>query len=338
MNEVLKITLEQLLEPQFGESVIVNLTMLAGGASKEAWALDLETANSKLKLILRRAGGGKMNADQLSLLEEFKVLEAARDAGVTVATPIAYFPDVMGKEAFISKRLHGEAVGRRVVSRPEFANTRASLPLRLAEELAKIHSLDLEQLEFLPGTRDLNAAEYLIERLRNELDATLEPHPVIELALLWLSRNIPVQTDTTVLHGDFRIGNLMITDSELIGVLDWEFAHVGDPTEDLAWTLIRAWRFGNDQLHLGGIGEIAPYLERYNTLTERNISLEQLFYWEVMGNVKWAVGAITQARRHLDGHERSVELAVLGRMCGEMELELLHLLRGKIEESGANHA
>ena len=338
MNEVLKITLEQLLAPQFGESRIASLTMVAGGASKEAWALDLETSTEKLELILRRAGGGKMNADQLTLAEEFRVLEAARAAGVTVAKPIAYFADVMGKEAFISERLHGEAVGRRVVSRPEFAVARANLAQRLAEELAKIHGIPLEPLEFLPGTRETNAAEYLIGRLKAELGATLEPHPVIELGLLWLARNIPVQTDTTVLHGDFRIGNLMINDSELIGVLDWEFAHVGDPTEDLAWTLIRAWRFGNDQLHLGGIGEIAPYLERYNTLTERNISLKQLFYWEVMGNVKWAVGAMTQARRHLDGHERSVELAVLGRMCGEMELELLHLLRGKIEESGVNHA
>ena len=127
MNEVLKITLEQLLEPQFGENSISNFTMLAGGASKEAWALDLETKNTKLELILRRAGGGVMNADQISLKEEFKVLELARDAGVSVAKPIAYFPDVMGKEAFISERLQGEAVVRRVVTRPEFAAARESL-------------------------------------------------------------------------------------------------------------------------------------------------------------------------------------------------------------------
>jgi aminoglycoside phosphotransferase (APT) family kinase protein len=236
----------------------------------------------------------------------------------------------LGKEAFISARLHGEAVGRRVVSRPEFAATRVTLPEQLAEELAKIHSIKLEQLIFLPGTRDFNAATYLIDRLRQELDATLEPHPVIELALLWLERNVRVQTDVVVLHGDFRIGNLMISESGLVGVLDWEFAHIGDPAEDLGWLLVRAWRFGQDHLHLGGIGEIVPFLEHYNALTSRNISLEQLFYWEVMGNVKWAVGALTQARRHLNGHERSVELAVLGRLCGEMELELLHLLRGKI--------
>jgi aminoglycoside phosphotransferase (APT) family kinase protein len=330
MNEVLKITLEQLLTPQYGENRISSMTMLAGGASKEAWAFDLETSETKLELILRRAGGGVMNADQISLWEEFKVLEAARDAGVRVAKPIAYFPDVSGKEAFISERLRGEAVGRRVVSRPEFAGARASLPERLAEELAKIHSINLEKLEFLPGTRDLNAAEYLIARLRQELDATLEPHPVIELALLWLERNVPLQSEVVVLHGDFRIGNLMVSEHELIGVLDWEFAHMGDPAEDLGWLLVRAWRFGQDHLRLGGIGEITPYLEHYNTLTKRNIKLEQLFYWEVMGNLKWAVGALTQARRHLEGHERSVELAVLGRLCGEMELELLHLLRDKM--------
>jgi aminoglycoside phosphotransferase (APT) family kinase protein len=330
MNEVLKINLEQLLEPQFGENRIVNFTMLAGGASKEAWALDLETVNQKLELILRRASGGVMNADQISLQEEFQALEAARDAGVTVAKPVAYFADVLGKEAFVSERLRGEAVGRRVVSRPEFASARATLPKQFAKELAKIHGLNPESFGFLPGTRDLNAAEYLIARLRNELDATLESHPVIEFALLWLEQNVPVQSDVVVLHGDFRIGNLMISKTGLVGVLDWEFAHVGDPAEDLAWSLIRAWRFGQDQMHLGGIGEVEPYLNHYNALTNRSINLEQLFYWEVMGNVKWAVGAITQARRHLDGHERSVELAVLGRLSGEMELELLHLLRDKI--------
>ncbi len=329
MIEDLKQNLEQLLTPQFGENQISSLKMLAGGASKEAWAFDLETPTQKLELILRRAGGGVMNADQISLKEEFQVLEAARDAGVTVAKPIAYFADVLGKEAFISAHLHGEAVGRRVVTRPEFAQARDSLPVGLAQELAKIHSINLERLDFLPGTRDLNAAKYLIARLRSELDTTLEPHPVIEFALLWLERNVPEQTQVVVLHGDFRIGNLMISETELIGVLDWEFAHVGDPAEDLAWLLVRAWRFGNDTMRLGGIGEVKPFFEHYNALTNRNITLEQLFYWEVMGNVKWAVGSLTQARRHLEGHERSVELAVLGRLCAEMELELLHLLRDK---------
>ena len=127
-------------------------------------------------------------------------------------------------------------------------------------------------------------------------------------------------------HGDFRVGNLILDGGGLIGVIDWEFAHLGDPAEDLAWPLVRAWRFGVDHLRLGGVGEVEPYLERYNALADREVSLEDLFYWEVAGNVRWAIGALNQARRHLSGQERSVELAILGRLAAEVEYEILSLL------------
>ena len=90
--------------------------------------------------------------------------------------------------------------------------------------------------------------------------------------------------------------------------------------------LVRAWRFGADELRLGGIGEVEPYLERYNELTGREIRPEELDYWEVAGNVAWAIGCVTQARRHLTGQERSVELAILGRLGAEVEYEICHLL------------
>jgi aminoglycoside phosphotransferase (APT) family kinase protein len=317
---------QSILEPTFPEARVLRFQQLAGGASKEAWAIDLETAQGTREVLMRRAGGGAMNLEQLTLEQEFQVIQAARDAGVTVAEPIAYLPDALGREAFISARLHGEAVGRRVVSRPEFSAARAALPERMASELARIHSVPLEGLAFLPGSRVESGARHSIERLYNELDSVGEPHPVIELALLWLRQHEPPSSGFTLVHGDFRIGNLMISETDLIGVLDWEFAHVGDPAEDLAWTLIRAWRFGQDDKRLGGIADVTHYLETYNALTGRGITLETLFYWEVMGNVKWAVGALTQAKRHLDHLERSVELAVLGRLSAEMEYELLRML------------
>ncbi len=92
---------------------------------------------------------------------------------------------------------------------------------------------------------------------------------------------------------------------------------------------MRAWRFGRDDLRLGGIGEVGPYLERYNELTGREIRLEELDYWEVAGNVAWAIGCVTQARRHLTGQERSVELAILGRLGAEVEYEICHLLEAR---------
>ena len=322
--------LTQALEPHFPAARVTNLQLLAGGASKETWALSVDTASGARELIVRRAGGGAMYSEQLTLQGEYRVIQAALNAGVTVAQPLTYLPDLLGREAFISQRLHGESIGRRIVSRPELAQARAALPMQMARELALVHSVSLEPLEFLPGARHGSGAAHCIARLYAELDSVHEPHPVVELALRWLTLHEPPSGGHTLVHGDFRIGNLMVSPTDLVGVLDWEFAHIGDPAEDLAWPLIRAWRFGRDDQHLGGIADLEPFLAAYNALTGREITLETLFYWEVMGNVKWAIGALTQAKRHLDGLEQSVELAVLGRLSSEMEFELLHLLQGRL--------
>ena len=137
---------------------------------------------------------------------------------------------------------------------------------------------------------------------------------------------LPLDRPPVVNHGDFRIGNLMVDETGIVAVLDWEFAHLSDPVEDLAWPLIRAWRFGNDARRLGGVGDVEPFLDRYAALTGLSISPDELLVWEVLGNCKWAIGSLTQARRHLRGEERSVELAILGRLAAEMEYELLDLI------------
>jgi aminoglycoside phosphotransferase (APT) family kinase protein len=153
-----------------------------------------------------------------------------------------------------------------------------------------------------------------------------EPHPAIEYGLLWVRERISRDRAPTFCHGDFRIGNLAVDGDGLVSVLDWEFAHLGDPVEDVAWPIVRAWRFGADDRRLGGVGDVEPYLERYNGLTGRDVRADELDVWEVLGNVKWAIGCLTQCRRHLKGQDRSVEYAVLGRMAAEMEYELLDLI------------
>jgi aminoglycoside phosphotransferase (APT) family kinase protein len=155
----------QALAEALGTSV-TRATRLAGGASKEAWAVD--TADGR-ELILRRAGGGVIHLDTLSLRQEFDVLVAALDAGVRVPEPIAYLGDLDGREAFVMELVHGEAIGRRVVRAPP-----PGLDVQMAEELAKIHAIPPGTLPFLPS-RDL------WQRLYAELDSVDEPHPAIEL-------------------------------------------------------------------------------------------------------------------------------------------------------------
>jgi aminoglycoside phosphotransferase (APT) family kinase protein len=301
MREALEALLGPVSEP----------VLLAGGASKEAWAVD---AGGE-QLLVRRAAVGVIHRHTLSLQQEFAVIEAAYEAGVKVPRPILYIEDLAGREAFVMERIPGETIGRRIV---RMEPVPPGLPLQLAEELAKIHAIPPERLSFL------EAAAF--ERLMDELDEVGEPHPAIELGLWWLREHRPPSREPVVVHGDFRIGNVAVDANGLVGVLDWEFAHLDDPARDLAFGLVRAWRFGVDEKRLGGIGDAEPYLERYNELTGRQIRPEELDYWEVAGNVAWAIGCLTQARRHLSGQDRSVELAILGRLGAEVEYEICHLL------------
>jgi len=298
------------LEQALG-SRVMRAVQVAGGASKEAWAID---TGDGCALFLRRALGGAIHMDTLSLADEFETIVAARDAGVTVAEPIAYLGVLEGREAFVTARLEGETIGRRIVRDPP-----QDLDLRMAEELARIHAISRERVQFLPEPD-------LFARLEAELDAVDEPHPAIEYGLAWCREHIPLDRPRVVLHGDFRVGNLMVSEGTLAAVLDWEFAHVGDPAGDVAWPFVRAWRFGADELRLGGIANVDRYLERYAELTGTEIPAPELHAWEVLGNCKWAIGSLSQARRHLRGEERSVELAILGRLAVEMELELLDLI------------
>jgi aminoglycoside phosphotransferase (APT) family kinase protein len=287
---------------------VESMRLLAGGASKEAWAVD---AGGE-RLLVRRASGGVIHRDTLTLEQEFRVLEAAYEAGVKVPRPVAYLGELGGREAFAMERIEGETIGRRIVRDPP-----PGLPEQMAEELARIHAI--EPLDFLPRGD-------VITRFYDELDSVGEPHPAIEYGLAWVRERLPQARETTFCHGDFRLGNFAVNEHGLVSVLDWEFAHVGDPVEDVAWPLVRAWRFGADDRRLGGVGDVEPYVAHYRELTGRDVSTAELDVWEVLGNVKWATGCLTQCRRHLNGQERSVEYAVLGRMAAEMEYELLDLI------------
>jgi aminoglycoside phosphotransferase (APT) family kinase protein len=286
--------------------------LLAGGASKEAWAID---AGGE-RLLVRRAAVGVIHKHTLSLADEFAVLEAAHEAGVKAPRPIAYIPDLDGREAFVMERLDGETIGRRIVRMDDLP---PELPTQLANELAKIHAIPRTRLAFLQ--------EANLERMVDEFDEVGEARPAIELGLWWLREHRPPPREPVIVHGDYRIGNVVVRPHEgLVGVLDWEFAHVDEPVRDLAFALVRAWRFGVPDKRLGGIGDVEPYLERYNELTGLDVRPEELDYWELAGNVGWAIGCLTQMQRHLSGLDRSVELAVLGRLGAEVEYEICHLL------------
>ncbi len=315
------------------ESVRVrNLAAMAGGASRELWSLDVDLIRGgetrTVALVLRAdPPGGEI---QSLRREEFEILRVAREAGVLVPEPFGCCedPSVMGSPFLLMERVPGETLARRLLRDPRYAATRRALTGDLARALAGIHALDAARLPFLSGPPDgKSAAETEIDRYRDTYDAIApNPHPAIELALRWLTTHVPPPSPLRVVHGDFRVGNVMFDERGLRAVLDWELYHLGDPIEDLGWLCVRAWRFGADDKPVGGVGERAELFAAYERAGGAAVDPAHAFFWELFGNAKWAIICIMQAKRHLDGSVRSVELASLGRRAAETEIELLELL------------
>jgi len=329
--------LEQFLAAETQAQVrVLGGRQLTGGASRDSWAVDVDIADGsdagRHALVLRRDMGGTIQEEALSREQEFRMLSAAWQAGVLAPRPrwLCADPAVLGVPFFLMDRLEGESVGRRIVREASLAEARSRLPRQMGEQLARIHRIDPHQagLDFLPApAADQSAAQTALARTASQLEAFGEPHPVLELGLRWLWANAPPCNAPVLLHGDFRIGNLMVGPEGLRGVFDWEFAHIGDPAEDLAWPCVRSWRFGQDAKRLGGVGDFDEFLESYTKAGSRPVDRRAINYWEILGNFRWAFGCIAQANRHLSGQVHSVELASLGRRTAEMELELLDLIQ-----------
>jgi aminoglycoside phosphotransferase (APT) family kinase protein len=149
-----------------------------------------------------------------------------------------------------------------------------------------------------------------------------------EWAFRWLQTHRPAPASKRLVHGDFRMGNLIVDGSALAAVLDWELVHIGDTHEDLAWFCIRAWRFGAPaSLAAGGLGSIADFITAYEQAGGESVDRAALHWWMVLGTLRWGMICRYQAQRHLSGQTRSVELAAIGRRVCETEWDILDLLQ-----------
>jgi aminoglycoside phosphotransferase (APT) family kinase protein len=238
-------------------------------------------------------------------------------------------PSVLGACFFIMERIDGETLARRLLRDAEYAEARRVMPAQLGAILARIHAIDAaaERLDFLAAPDDgQSPAAVELGRYEQVYRAIApDPHPVIELAIRWLAGRVPRATRLTVVHGDYRIGNAIFGPEGVRAILDWELAHRGDPMEDLGWMCVKAWRYGSP-LPVGGIGERADFFRAYEDAGGGRVDAEVVHFWEVFGNLKWAIVCMSQAKTHLDGVVPSVELASLGRRTAEVEHELLCLI------------
>ena len=149
---------------------------------------------------------------------------------------------------------------------------------------------------------------------------------MFDLALRWLAAHDPgPPAEVTLVHGDFRHGNLIIGPDGVRAVLDWELAHLGDPMEDLGWICVNSWRFGEIDKPVGGFGSREELFAGYEE-TGRTVERSRVKFWEVMGTLRWGVMCCGMMQRFRTGPDHSMERAMIGRRASETEIDLLRLL------------
>ncbi len=298
---------------------IAALEPLGGGAIQENWRLDVRVEGSTRALVLRLDAPATLPISH-DRAAEYRLLGAARAAGVTVPEPVALCTDasVLGRPFLVMTRLPGSADPRALTA----TAPHPGLARACGHELARLHRIVPPALGFL-GPLPADPAQARLALLRDLLDGLDEGHPALEWGLLWLASHAPPPVAPVLCHADFRTGNLLVEAGRLTAVLDWEFAAWSDPAEDLGWITAPCWRFRRPDLAAGGLGTLDDLLAGYAAEGGRPPETARLRWWQTMATARWAVIALWQAGRHLS--QPSLELALTGHLVPELELELLNL-------------
>lgn len=306
-----------------GEAVrLEHLKALSGGASASTWEFTAVGDAVNEPLILQLATG-KPFAGALTKMQQAMVQQAAFKYGIPTPEVRWILDETSGiGEGYVSGRVVGETLGKRIVGDAAFAQARTKMPSQCGSILARIHTMPLSASEYLPRLD----TEALLARLAVQHRAYGEHLPVFELALRWLGRNIPQVRRHTLVHGDFRTGNFLVDENGIVAVLDWELAHIGDPMEDLGWLCMNAWRFGQVDLPVGGFGTRQELYAAYEAAGGMPVDESAALFWETYGTLKWGVICQYFAFQYLNGEARTLERASIGRRVCETELDLLNLI------------
>jgi aminoglycoside phosphotransferase (APT) family kinase protein len=319
----MKEQLEAVLRPALGDVSVENLRTLTGGASRTTWAFDA-VGDEPRALILRTGPPDDVHA---GMELEAAVQQRAAAAGAPVPHILAAdnSPAALGNPYLICDAVGGETIVRRIHRALDEVG-RERLLQQCARALAAIHRAD-------PDALGLTDVDQLTE-WRHRLDDIGDTTATFEWAFRRLDGHRPAPSPPRLVHGDFRMGNLIVDESGLAAVLDWELVHIGEVYEDLAWFCIRAWRFGAPEyLGAGGLGSVESFLSAYEAAASELLDRDTFRWWLTLATLRWGVICRFQAERHLSGHTPSVELAAIGRRVSETERDVLEQKKRKAGRS-----
>ena len=308
-----------------GVGQVGNLARLSGGASQETWSFDILDGNDQRRVVLRRAPTGfSATFASAGLPTEARLIELAGKSGVPSphVLHVLRAEDELG-DGFLMDYVNGETIPRKILRDAVFADIRPRLAFELGKILARIHAMTGGGLQTL---REITA-QTAIKELHLAYKADGCPRPVFELAFRWLQEQALLQPQAvTLVHGDFRNGNLIVGPEGVRAVLDWELAHFGDPMEDLGWLCVNSWRFGIIDKPVGGFGQLSELIAGYESAGGCTVDPRGVIFWQTLGTLRWGVICLGMLARYESGKDRSIERAMIARRASEAEIDLLRII------------
>jgi aminoglycoside phosphotransferase (APT) family kinase protein len=329
--------LASFLDRRLGGSVSIGVSQFEGGQSNPTFLIE----RGSERFVLRKKPPGKLLPSAHQVDREYRVMTALRESGVPVPETIALGEDdaVLGTAFFVMRHVPG-----RVIADPRLPGftpaERGALYDDLARVLAALHGVDPEAVGLADFGRPGNYYDRQISRWSRQYhESKTDEIASMDALIEWLPKNVPASDETSIVHGDYRVGNCILHPGEprIAAVLDWELSTLGHPLADLAYfcqsyhgeatpgsTLV-----GVDLAALG-IPSEDRFVARYCALAGRGAIEHWPFY---MVFVMFRSAAIVQGvyKRGLDGNASSEHAHQFGALVRKRADEAWQLARASEE-------
>ena len=322
--------LREAVRRRYGTTVDIARFQLATlGGSNRTLLFDLVDDRHHRRLVLRQE---TIAADYTPFLQapiQWPVLNTVYARGLPVPEPLFELEPVddLGL-GYVVGAIAGETLPKRILGDPAFQVARARFPRQVGTMLARLHRIEPAAV---PVLADVPESGDTLEAWMAYYDRWEEPHPVFDFAFRWLALHRPRAPRRCLVHGDFRIGNLIVAPAGLRALLDCECAHIGDPLEDLGWFCTRSWRFGRNHLPAGGLASRDTLYRAYEAAGGEAVDREAARWWEIFGLLRWALYNLMQSYGHMSERRRSPAFAACGRNIATIEYDLIMSIAGRFD-------
>lgn len=315
------------VQRRYGQDASVeNISVATFGASNRTLLFDLVESGARRRLVLRQETVKSEYSPFIATEDQYRILQIVHGHGLPVPEPVFELEAQDNLDnGFVVACVEGETLPKTLLSDPALETARKRFAAQSGEFLARLHAIDPVNFDFLESVAD---SEDALAAQVARYEGYGNCFPGIEVGIRWLENHRPPPRRRAFLHGEYRIGNIILGPEGICSVLDWECAHIGSVAEEFGWLCMRSWRYGRIDLPVGGMGERQELLAAYGANGGDVPGDDELRWWEIFATLRWAVINMMQIDGHMSGERRSLPFACCGRNIAMVEYDMLMAIKG----------